>query len=307
MEKRYDILVAGEINPDLILSSPDLEPRFGQHELLVEDAHLTIGSSSAIFACGAARLGLRTAIIGVIGKDLFGDFMLSEMQQRGVDTSPVIIAPQRPTGMSVILSRGQDRAILTHMGAIDALQAEQVRVELLDQACHLHVASYFLQTALQAGLTDLFRQARARGLTTSLDTNWDPAGKWSGVIELLKWTDVFLPNAAEAQAITGLLDIEDAARELSHHAGNVAIKLGAQGSLAVADGSLVYASSLPVKVADTVGAGDSFDAGYLYGYLNRWPVERCLKLATVCGAISTQAAGGTTGQATLREALSYVN
>ncbi len=160
-DKIYDILVAGEINPDLVLSSPDLEPLFDQHETLVDSASLTIGSSCAIFACGAARLGLRVAMIGIVGRDLFGDFMLAEMQQRGVDISHVIVDPSCETGLSVILSRGQDRAILTHMGTIDALQAGQVTADLLEKSRHLHVASYFLQTALQPGLPGLFQRARA--------------------------------------------------------------------------------------------------------------------------------------------------
>jgi sugar/nucleoside kinase (ribokinase family) len=307
MEKQYDILVAGEINPDLILSGLDLEPRFGQHETLVDSADLTIGSSCAIFACGAARLGLRVAIIGIVGKDLFGDFMLVEMQRRAVDTSPVIVDPSCSTGLSVILNRGQDRAILTHMGSIDALQASHVTDDLLKTSRHLHVASYFLQTALQPGLPGLFRRARSLGLTTSLDTNWDPAEKWTGVQSLLDLTDLFLPNAAEAQALTGMPDAGAAALSLAQHAGSVAVKQGAQGALAARGNFLVQVDAIPARVVDTVGAGDSFDAGFLYGFLDNWPIERCLILGTVCGTISTQSAGGTTGQATLDEAMRYVD
>lgn len=307
MEKQYDILVAGEINPDLVLSSPDLEPRFDQHETLVDSADLTIGSSCAIFACGVARLGLRVAIIGIVGKDLFGDFMLAEMQQRGVDISHVIVDPCSETGLSVILSRGHDRAILTHTGSIDALHARQVSDDLLIKSRHLHVASYFLQTALQPGLPELFLRAHSFGLTTSLDTNWDPAEQWTGVQSLLGLTDIFLPNAAEAQAIAELPDTDAAALSLAQHAVIVAVKQGAQGALAAKDKQLIHSSSIPAKVVDTVGAGDSFDAGFLYAYLNHWSMGNALKLATACGAISTQSAGGTTGQATLEEALHYVN
>jgi len=306
MQRQYDILVAGEINPDLILSGRDLEPHFGQRETLVDSADLTIGSSCAIFACGAARLGLRVAIIGIVGRDLFGDFMLAEMQHRDVDTSYVIVDPSCSTGMSVILNRGQDRAILTHTGSIDALQASHVADALLQMSRHLHVASYFLQTALQPGLPTLFRRAHSLGLTTSLDTNWDPAEKWTGVQSLLDLTDLFLPNAAEAQALTGLSDTAAAALSLAQHGGVVAVKQGAQGALVARQKHLVQASAIPAKVIDTVGAGDSFDAGFLYGFLNNWPIERCLKLGTVCGAISTESAGGTTGQATLDEAIRYV-
>ena len=181
----FDILVAGEINPDLILSG-DVTPAFGQVEQLVDSAWLTIGSSSAIFACGAARLGLQVAFVGVCGDDIFGRFMLEQMQARGVDISNVILDPGGQTGLSVILNPGDDRAILTHLGLIGALRAEQVTDDLLRQARHLHVASYFLQSALQPGLPDLFVRARSAGLTTSLDTNWDPSGDWLGFDKLLR-------------------------------------------------------------------------------------------------------------------------
>jgi ribokinase len=193
------------------------------------------------------------------------------------------------------------------MGTIDALQASKVTDDLLMKSRHLHVASYFLQTALQPGLPGLFRQARKIGLTTSLDTNWDPAEKWTGVHSLLDLTDLFLPNAAEAQALTGLTDAGDAALSLAQHAKVVALKQGAQGALAAKENFLVHADAIPANVIDTVGAGDSFDAGFLYGFLNDWSMEKSLRLGTVCGAISTQSAGGTTGQPTLEQAMHYVD
>ena len=300
----FDILVAGEINPDLILSG-EVEPVFGQVEKLVDSAVLAIGSSSAIFACGAARLGLKVAFIGVCGEDVWGRFMLEALAERQVDTSHVIVAPWQQTGLSVILARQSDRAILTHAGATSALQAGQVGDDLLLQARHLHVGSYFLQTALQPGLADLFRRAHAAGLTTSLDTNWDPAGKWKGVGDLLPQTDVFLPNENELLAITGAAELDTAVRLAGKRAGIVAVKLGAQGALAARGETLIRLPSLPVEPVDTVGAGDTFDAGFLYGYLNGWELEKSLQLAIACGSLSTRAAGGTSAQPTLAEARQY--
>ena len=173
MKKPFDILVAGEINPDLILTG-DVKPEFDQVEKLVDTATLTVGSSSAIFACGAARLGLRVAFIGVCGDDVFGRFMLAEMQKRNVDVNNMIIRPNGQTGLSVILNREVDRAILTHPGLIADLQASDIADSLLAQASHLHVASYFLQTKLQPDLPALFQRAHSLGLTTSLDTNYNP-------------------------------------------------------------------------------------------------------------------------------------
>src|SRR5690349_9979756 len=205
--KRFDILVAGEINPDLILSG-DVMPEFGQVEKLVDRATLSIGSSSAIFACGAARLGLSVAFVGVCGGDVFGRFMLDEMQKRGIDVRNVIVRSDGQTGLSLILNRGADRAILTHLGLIPALCASDISDALLEQAQHLHVASYFLQTDLQPDLPALFRRAHSMGLTTSLDTNYDPSEQWLGFDELLSDTDIFFPNKTEALSMTQTNEVQ---------------------------------------------------------------------------------------------------
>ncbi|CAG1009098.1 ribokinase [Anaerolineales bacterium] len=307
---KYDILVAGEINPDLILSG-DVIPEFGQVEKLVDSASLAIGSSSAIFACGAARLGLKVAFIGVCGDDVFGRFMLDEMQKRGVDISNVILRTDGQTGLSVILSQPfdaaqGDRAILTHSGLMAELRASDIPDSLLSQACHLHVASYFLQTKLQPGLPVLFQRALSLGLTTSLDTNYDPSEKWLGFDELLAVTNVFLPNATEAKSLTGVENVDEAAIRLGWKVELAAIKLGAEGALGVRQSQKVRVPSIPAKVVDTVGAGDSFDAGFIYGYLQGWSLEKSLRLGVVCGGLSTQKAGGTNGQPALKEALEYL-
>lgn len=301
----FDILVAGEINPDLILTG-DVNPEFGQVEKVVDSCALTVGSSSAIFACGAARLGLHIAFIGVCGDDVFGRFMLDEMQKRNVDVSNVIIRPNGQTGLSVILNQEVDRAILTYPGLISALHTSDIPDALLSNARHLHIASYFLQTQLQPNLPGLFQRARSFGLTTSLDTNYDPSEKWVGFDELLSTTDVFLPNKTEALSITHSNDLKAGARQLANKCKIVAIKLGAEGALVQTNDKTVSAGPMPVNVVDTIGAGDAFDAGFLYGYLNSWELAISLKLGVVCGALSTRATGGTAAQPTLDEAIAYL-
>ena len=306
----FDLLIAGEINPDLILSG-NVTPEFGQVEKLVDSAALTIGSSSAIFACGAARLGLKVAFIGVCGDDVFGRFMLDQMKKRSVDVSHVIVRKEGQTGLSVILNQPfdyaqGDRAILTHPGLIAELQASDIADDLLRQSKHIHVASYFLQTKLQSDLPALFKRAHALGLSTSLDTNYDPSEKWLGFDELLSVTNVFLPNEAEAKSLAGAENVEEAASRLGSKVEALAIKLGKAGALGMFGSRKVQSESIPVKVVDTVGAGDSFDAGFIYGYLNNWELEKSLRLACVCGALSTQRAGGTDGQPTLEQAMKYL-
>jgi sugar/nucleoside kinase (ribokinase family) len=305
--KKFDILVAGELNPDLILTDPNLEPRFGQEEVLVKSVGLTIGSSSAIFACGAAKLGLHVAFIGVVGDDYFGEFMRHGLEECGVDTSSIIIDTGQETGLSVILNRGTDRAILTHMGAIGSLSVEQIPSNLLRSTRHLHIGSYFLQTKLQIGLDDLFSQAHALNITTSLDTNWSPSGEWSRVGRLLEKTDVFFPNEVEAKAVSGREQLLAAVRHLSKTLSLIVVKRGAQGAL-VSNAVDIHCVSAPsFDVVDTVGAGDNFDAGFLYGYLHGWDALESLKLAVSCGSLSTREQGGTAGQATLEEALALVD
>ncbi len=304
-ETEYDILVAGEINPDIILSG-DVTPEFGQVEKLVDAATIAIGSSGAIFACGAARLGLKIAIVGVCGEDIFGQFMLQEMKKRDVDTSPVIVDPKEQTGLSVILTHGSDRAILTHMGAISALRADDVSNELLSRTRHLHVAGYFLQTRLQPELPALFTRAHQLGCSTSLDTNWDPGGEWAGFEELLKQVDVFLPNENEALALTQTTNCDQAIQKLVNWCKVVAIKRGAEGALGGTRHEFATTRALPIEVVDTVGAGDSFNAGFLYGWLNGWYLGKALQFGAVCGSLSTRMAGGTTSQPTLTEALHYL-
>jgi sugar/nucleoside kinase (ribokinase family) len=250
---------------------------------------------------------LKVAFIGVCGDDVFGRFMLAEMSKHNVDIENVIVSQSGSTGLSIILNQSSDRAILTHPGLIAELRASDIPDALLRNARHLHVASYFLQTNLQPDLPNLFRRARSLGLTTSLDTNYDPSEKWIGFEELLAVTNVFLPNEREALSLSGEKNIDEAASRLGSKVEVLAIKLGAQGALGVQNGTSVRVASIPVKVVDTVGAGDSFDAGFLYGYLNQWGLEKCLWLACVCGALSTQKAGGTDGQPALDEAMMYVS
>ncbi len=297
-----DVLVLGELNADLILQG-DVEPAWGQTEKLIDDATLTLGSSSAIFACGIARLGLSVAFAGIVGDDLLGHFCRDQLAARGIDTSGVVVDSGQRTGMTIILQRPDDRAMLTFPGAIAALTVQQVKPALLDAARHIHVGSYYLQTALQPGLAPLFAAQRRRGGTTSLDTNWDPSERWAGLDALLAATEIFLPNETEACRITGTADTSEALELLATRVPIVAIKRGAAGAVAARGIERVEAIPPRVNVVDAVGAGDSFDAGFVCGLLKGWTLERALKLAVACGALSTRAAGGTQGQVTLDEAM----
>jgi ribokinase len=322
-----DLLVLGDCNPDLVLSGTDLHPRFGQAERLVDEARLTIGGSGAIFACAAARLGLRTALAAVVGDDLLGHWLLDQLAGRGVDVGGCKVDPVRPTGVTVVLSEPGDRAILTALGTIAALRVDAVDLDRRRAARHLHVSSYYLQAGLWPGLARLFREAREQGHTTSVDPNWDPDERWDGGLHaLLPHIECLLPNAEEALRIAatapsamrpgdapaavgaGAGGVEAAAAALAAEGPMVAVKLGAAGAVAAVPGGRgpVHAQvpqDAAAAVVDTTGAGDCFDAGFLFAYLSGWPLERALALGCACGALSTRAVGGVEAQPTLEEAL----
>jgi sugar/nucleoside kinase (ribokinase family) len=299
-----DVLVLGDANPDLILRGGDLESVSNQREALAETATLTVGGSGAIFACAAARLGLSVAFVGAVGNDVFGRFMREELASRGVDVSGLVVRDGRASGVSVVLSRPADRGTYTAAGTIGDLSDADIDRDLLASARHVHVASYYLQRSLRPGLPQLLRGARSAGATTSLDPNWDPAESWDGGLRaLLEDIDVFLPNAAEITRIVDRSDVEEAAEAISHGDNAIAVKLGGDGAL-VLRGS--WARRLPaprVEVVDTTGAGDAFDAGFVFGVVREWSLERCLALATSCGALSCRGIGGVAALPTLQEAL----
>jgi sugar/nucleoside kinase (ribokinase family) len=301
-----DLVVVGDCNPDLLLRG-NVVPAFGQVEQIVDEARLEIGGSGAIVAAGAARLGLRCGLVSVVGDDALARLQLEALAARGVDVATVIIDESLPTGMTVILSRGDDRAILTVLGTIDALEADLVDVSVLRGARHVHVSSYYLQGKLRPTLEPLLVVAREAGASVSLDPNWDPSETWdAGLLALLPLLDFLFVNEQEAQLIGRADDAESAARALASKGPTVVVKLGSRGGLLVGDRAVtIHQQGLPVEVVDATGAGDSFDAGYLCGVLAGWEPRRCLELACVCGSLSV-AAAGLAGQPTLDEALTAV-
>jgi sugar/nucleoside kinase (ribokinase family) len=287
----FDLLVVGDCNPDLLLVGGDVEPEFGQREKLVETAQLVVGGSAAIAACGAARLGLDTAFVGAIGRDLLGTFMLDALADRGVDVSGCVVDPAIPTGVTVAIVRGDDRAILTAPGAIPALTAGAIDRDLLRASRHLHIASFHLLDGLRPGLDGLVAEAHAAGLSVSLDPQGDPG---DGDIALL----------ARLAAVVDVLFVnerEDAALD-STGSPLVVVKRGARGALARTPEKQIEAATPSVAAVDATGAGDSFDAGFLAARLAGKPLPAALALACACGALSTRALGGTAAQPTLAEA-----
>lgn len=300
------LLVVGELCVDLIIEVDD-EIRFGQHEQIVPKTTLTMGSSSAITACGAAALGVDTRLISVRGDDTFGRFLDAELRERAVDTAGVRIDDTLPTGASTHLTRPSgDRAILTSMGSIGTVRSADVTAADLASGAHLHVGSYFLQHALHGEAPALFRAARTAGLTTSLDGNFDPEERWdSGILELMPHVDVFFGNEEELTGITGAGSIDAAIEQLlaiMPADAVVVAKLGADGAVAAlltGTGIVRVGASVPpldAELVDTVGAGDTLAAGFLAARLWGQPVDRAIAFAVACGTASTRGSGGVGAQ-----------
>jgi sugar/nucleoside kinase (ribokinase family) len=306
----YPVLVVGDANVDLVLSG-DVVPRFGQAEQLLDSSHLVLGGSASIVAAGLARLGVPTWLAAVVGDDGFGRFTRDELARLGVETGAVRVDADEATGISVILSAPDDRAILTHVGTIPLLtSADVLRAVDASRARWVHFASPFLMPGFTAGLPALLGMLRERGISTSLDTNWDPSENWAGLDEVIGLIDVLLPNRAELEAIAGVLSpasSESAGEGLASRGPRVVVKDGAAGGWSVgASGEVAKAPGIPVTVVDTTGAGDSFDAGYLAALAYGIEAEEGrLRWATVAGSLSTRAAGGTAAQATLDELREY--
>lgn len=301
-----DLVVIGDCNPDVLVLGQDVTPSFGQREKLVDGIWMVIGGSAAITAVAAARLGLSVELVAAVGTDPAGDFMLGELARQGVGTAGVAVRDDVPTGMTVALSAGADRAILTALGAVASLTTQEVPAALLAGARHVHVSSYFLlEHSLGPGLAAMLAGARAAGAATSLDTNWDPAGTWGDdhLSAVLAQTDVLLPNEAEALRIAGEPTVTAAAQTLTAAGSRLAVKLGERGALC-ADGPVWHRAELPpVTPVDATGAGDCFNAGLIAGLLHGLALADATALGCAVGALSTRAAGGTAGCPDLASAL----
>jgi sugar/nucleoside kinase (ribokinase family) len=291
----FDVVVAGELNVDLILNKLNMLPTLGK-EILARDMTFTLGSSAAIFACNLSTLGAAVTFSGKIGNDPFGHKILAELAAKNVDTSGILFSDTAATGISIAFNHEQDRAMITYPGAMEEFCATDIPDTVLNSAAHLHVSSVFLQPALKPGLRQLFLRAKKLGLTTSLDPQWDPCEQWDlDLPALLPYVDIFLPNMAELRSFTGETTIQSSIHAISSYANIIAVKHGEAGAY-IWDGlSLFHQPSFPqTDIADCIGAGDSFNAGFISQFIRQRSLRQCAVYAALAGAVNTTAAGGTT-------------
>jgi sugar/nucleoside kinase (ribokinase family) len=301
------ILVIGELNVDLIFSGLPALPMLGQ-ELLCDDFQMALGSSPAICASWLAALGASVDFWGKVGRDAYGEFVVSELERQGIGTYRIIHNPDIRTGVTVSLTYPHDRALFTYLGSIAALRLDDLDLILLPRYDHLHSASIFLQQGLRPSLSALYQAAKQAGLTTSLDSGCDPEGHWGrDIFDVLPHVDFFLPNEVEALHFTGASTVEEAAAELSRYAGTVVVKLGRDGALARSGEQVWLAPGFEVEVVDTTGAGDAFNAGFLYACIVEGrPMPDALRFANACGAIAVTTVGGATSPPSAAEVDAFI-
>ena len=303
----FDVVTALDVCLDFMVYLGDTEPEFGQKEKLINGYSLEMGGSACIFASQCAKLGLMATGPGAIGADSMGEFVLSNMSKHGVDISHIRKVPGGITALGAALTKADgDRSILTYMGVMDTVEASWLK-ELLPQTKHLHVCSYYLLKNLQGEYKHILPKLKKQGVTVSLDTNWDPDETWDGGIrDILPYVDIFLPNENELINITGKSSINEALEYAGKQVSIVVVKCGEKGAYAYHQGKRYESGALKVEIADTVGAGDSFNGGFIYGFLSGMPLDKCLQAGTICGSLSTRLPGGCQGQPNLEELRRYM-
>lgn len=294
-DKSFEVLVVGELNVDMILDDIQGFPEIGK-EILANALTVTLGSSSAIFASNLSTLGTSVAFVGLTGKDSFSDLVKTSLVDKKVNIDFIEEVKELNTGLTVVMNYGMDRANVTFPGAMEHLSEKDITDNMLLSAKHLHLSSVFLQKGIVKQVSQLFKRAKQLGLTTSMDPQWDPAERWELDVEnVLQHIDVFMPNHIEFMKITGTTSLAEGLEKVRDHANHIVIKDGVQGAhLWSNDQLMTKPAYLNNHVADCIGAGDSFDAGFISEFVKGSPLERCVEIGNIMGAINTTAHGGTT-------------
>jgi sugar/nucleoside kinase (ribokinase family) len=288
------LLVVGELNVDLILNKIQAFPQLSK-ETIADEMNMCLGSSAAIMAANSAAMGVDTTFCGVVGEDHFGDFILNELERKSVSCRHVTRLREHKTGCTMILNFGQDRANVTYQGAMNALTMNNIPFGKPSPYQHLHVSSLFLQKGIQHDIEQIFRSAKAAGMTTSLDLQWDPTEQWAfDYARCLPYVDVFMPNESELLALTKADSISSGIEKIRPYLNTLALKMGRSGSMGICGDKHLSLPAFEVShFVDAIGAGDSFNAGFIRKYMSGASLEDCLREGNLMGAVNTTAAGGT--------------
>lgn len=264
----------------------------------VDQIELHIGGCACNTGIGLAKLGVKTGVIGKVGKDGFGDFLISEMKKEGLDVRGVIQSSAASTSATVVIvDEKGERTFIHYYGADGKIKLEDINIGLIKNCQILHIAGTFLMPGFDGKPTaNILKKAKEEGKITSLDTAYDAQGKWLSVIEpCLKHIDIFLPSLGEAKKISGeekpdlIIDFF-----LKYGIKTIALKMGEKGCLVANTKERIKVLPYKVKPVETTGAGDAFVAGFLKGILKGWSLKETAEFANACGAVSTLSMGATT-------------
>jgi sugar/nucleoside kinase (ribokinase family) len=306
-----DVICLGILVADIFASPIDSMPAAG--ELKVTDRFLlSAGGCATNTAACLRRLGRSVKVVGKVGKDLFGDFVLEDLERLGIDASHAKRSQTHATSATFIINvQGEDRRYIHYIGANADFSLADVDCSVLDGSGALYVGGYLAMPRFSPDdLAQLFRDAKKRSLTTVLDVV-NPGGSSASVEQIepvLRHTDVFLPNHDEARALTGQKDPMGQADFLARLNPDctVVITLGPHGALARRGAEVIQANTFKMDSVDESGAGDAFAAGFITGLLENWSLEQSLRFASAVGASCTRALGCTEGVFHFDEALAFI-
>lgn len=294
-ENLWDAYIYGDINIDIVIPGVEHIPLSGQEDV-VKVMNTYVGGGAALFALGLGKLGLHPVFQGVVGDDCYGRFILNEMNRKNVDTSLVKLSKKNGTGISLSFTNEKDRSFLTYRGTNDELRLDSILLDKMRKAKHIHITGYAGSGKHRQYLNLLKRVKESKGVTVSFDLGWDDSGEWyRGIYELFPYIDVLFMNETEAAHYGRKDSAEEAIADFSRYSALTVVKLGDRGSIAYSGGKLYKAAPFKVEAVDTTGAGDSFNAGFIYGFLKGKTTEECLKYGNACGALSVASYGGNTG------------
>lgn len=304
-----DVVCLGILVADLVGKPVGDYPDRGKL-VLVDQLELHSGGCAANTGVALAKIGVDTGIIGKVGTDGLGDFMVGVLEANDMDVRGVVRDPKVGTsGTMVMIHPGGERSFIHYLGANAALTEDDVDFGLLMDTKILHVAGSFLMPAIDGQPTaDVLKKAQEMGIITSLDTAWDSKGRWMSVLEpCLPYVDYALPSIEEARMVTGKHDPADVAKVLMDYGVKVVgLKMGEEGCYIRSADTEIRIPRYTVDAVDANGAGDSFVAGFLTGVLNGWSLEETGRFANAVGACCVQALGASTGIRSLADTQAFI-
>lgn len=302
---KFDAIVIGDVNIDLVVVGCSQVPQPGQ-EVYADNMLMHVGGGAALFSLSLAKLGLHVAFNGILGDDIYARYIRESFAQHGIDTRMIQTSRIHNTGISIAFNPDTDRSFITYAGSNMELQVDKLDLDQIAQGRHVHLTGYKGRRNHEQYVA-MAKALKEKGVTLSSDVGWDDSGEWdSSIFELMRYFDVFLMNETEALHYTGFENIEDSLRHMSDYCGHVVVKLGSKGAAAIKDSLITRHQAYPVEAVDTTGAGDSFNAGYLFGFLSGMDVDTSLRYGNACGALSVGAYGGSTGTPNLEGLESFI-